>query len=92
MSDALRHWVRTQQDANIPLVQLQDPTPIIGPGLLVVTDDQRVALWSAANREHDRLSRGVWWGKWWGKTAIAATIVSGAAGLVASLISILQGR
>lgn len=92
MTDGLVHWVRTQQDANVPLVQLQDPTVTRGPGLLVVTDDQRVALWAAANREHDRLTRGAWWEKGWAKAAVASVIMSSMVGGAASIVALVVHR
>lgn len=88
-TSSLTHWVRTLQDANVPLVQLQDPTVTRGPGILVVTDDQRIALWSAANREHERLTRGAWFESWWARVAITFTILSGVGGTIASIMTLL---
>lgn len=90
MTDSLTHWVRTLQDANVPLVQLQDPVPTRGPGILVVTDDQRAALWSAANREHDRLQRGQWSDRWWAKLGVATVLFSSVLGGAASVYTILH--
>lgn len=86
--DNLTHWVRTLQDANVPLVQLQDPMQTRGTGLLVVTDEQRIDLWSAANREHYRLQRGTLMDRWYGKAAVVLGMVAGLLGAVSSLMVI----
>ncbi len=90
MTDALVHWVRTQQDANVPLVQLQDPTQVRGPALLIVTDEQRASLWSAANREHDRLQRGMWQDRGWARLGITTVLISSLLGGVASVLAVLH--
>lgn len=90
MTDNLSHWVETKQGAQIPLIQLQDPTTTRGPGILIVTDDQRTALWSAANREHDRLQRGVWWDKGWTKVGAALVVLASVLGGVASVLTVLH--
>lgn len=82
------HWVRTLQDANVPLVQLQDPTQTRGTGILVVTDEQRADLWLAAQREHYRIQRGQFTDRWYGKLVIFAGVLSGVLGTVSSLLVI----
>lgn len=88
MSDALAHHITTEQGARVPLVQLQDRAPTLGPGLLVVTDEQRVSLWSCAERERYRLLRGAFADRWYGKLAIAAGVASGVLGAASSILVI----
>lgn len=88
MSDALAHYVTTEQGARVPLVQLQDRDVTRGQGVLVVTDEQRITLWSAGERERYRLLRGTFTDKWYGKLAIAAGVVSGVLGAVSSVLVI----
>lgn len=88
MSDALAHFVTTEQGARVPLVQLQDHDVTRGQGVLIVTDEQRISLWSCAERERYRLLRGTFTDKWYGKLVIAAGVLSGVLGAVSSVLVI----
>lgn len=90
--DNLTHHLLTVEGASIPLVQLQDPLPTRGPGVLVVTDEQRVDLWSGANREHYRLQRGAWYEKGWARIGVAAVVLSSLLGGAASVYTLVAHK
>lgn len=89
--DSLSHWLRTEQGANVPVVQLQDPDATRGTGLLVVTDEQRAALWSAAQRESYRLQRGLFHDRWYGRVTIFFAAVGAVLGAASSIVVLLHG-